>query len=138
VITRAGHIGLALAGMGRILGMRVVVVDDRLEWFQRFPEADEAIIVAYDAAMEALAPIPVTLARSSHVVITTWGWDEPALEQVASSPAAYIGLVASRRKAKQIFEDLVAGVVPAEDLAQVQLAAGLDLAPRRQTRVPSP
>lgn len=127
VIIGAGHIGLALAGMGRILGMRVVVVDDRLEWIQRFPEADETVIVAYDAATETLAPMPLTITPSSHVVVTTWGWDEPALEQVASSPAAYIGLVASRRKAKIMFDDLLARGVSAEDLARVRVPAGLDL-----------
>lgn len=127
VIIGAGHIGLALARMGHILGMRVIVVDDRLDWLERFPEADEAVIVAYDAATEALAPIPVTIAPASHVVVTTWGWDEPALEQLASSPAAYIGLVASRRKAKLIFDDLLARGVPAEDLARVRVPAGLDL-----------
>ncbi|HBY96803.1 MAG TPA: hypothetical protein DEP84_23125 [Chloroflexi bacterium] len=127
LIIGAGHIGLALAGMGQILGMRVLVVDDRTEWLQRFAGVDETIIVAYDAETEALEPLPITITPSTAVVVTTWGWDEPALEQVAGSPAAYIGLVASRRKAKLMFDELLARGVAAEDLARVRVPAGLDL-----------
>ncbi|MFQ5855384.1 MAG: XdhC family protein [Anaerolineae bacterium] len=127
LIIGAGHIGLALAVMGRILGMRVVVVDDRSDWVQRFPDVDEAIVVPYDPETETLDAIPITITPSTNIVVATWGWDEPALEQVASSPAPYIGLVASRRKAKIIFDDLLARGVPEEDLARVRVPAGLDL-----------
>jgi len=127
LIIGAGHIGLALAAFGRILGVRVVVVDDRPEWADRFPGVDEMVIVPYDAETETLAPIQITITPSTHVVVATWGWDEPALEQVASSPAPYVALVASRRKAKIIFDDLLARGVPEEDLARVRVPAGLDL-----------
>lgn len=127
LIIGAGHIGLALAAFGRVLGMRVIIVDDRPEWTERFPEADEAIVVPYDSETETLDPIPVTITPSTHIVVATWGWDEPALEQIASSPASYISLVASQRKAKIIFDDLMERGVPEEDLARVRVPAGLDL-----------
>jgi xanthine dehydrogenase accessory factor len=59
--------------------------------------------------------------------VATWGWDEPALAQVASSVAPYIGLVASRRKAKIIFDNLLARGVPEADLARIRVPAGLHL-----------
>lgn len=127
LIIGAGHIGLALAAVGQTLGMRVVIVDDRSEWAARFPDADEVIIVPYDAETETLDPIPITVTPTTHIVVATWGWDEPALEQIASSPAPYISLVASRRKAQLIFEELVARGVPHEDLARIRVPAGLDL-----------
>ena len=127
LIIGAGHIGLALAAFGRILGMRVTVVDDRPEWTDHFSGVDEMVIVPYDAETETLAPIQITITPSTHVVVATWGWDEPALEQVASSPAPYVALVASRRKAKIIFDDLLVRGVPEEDLARVRVPAGLDL-----------
>lgn len=135
LIIGAGHIGLALAALGRILGMRVVVVDDRPEWAERFPEADEVIIVSYDAGRESLERMPISITPSSHVVVATWGWDEPALEQVVTSPAPYIGLVASRRKAKIIFDDLLTRGVPEEDLARVRVPAGLDLRAERPEEI---
>jgi xanthine dehydrogenase accessory factor len=127
LVIGAGHIGLALATIGRIVGMRVVVIDDRPEWAERFPDADEVVIVPYDPETETLQPIPVAITPSTHIVVATWGWDEPALAQVATSPAPYIGLVASRRKAKIIFDGLLERGVPEEVLANVRVPAGLDL-----------
>lgn len=127
LIIGTGHIGLALAEFGRIIGMRVVVVDDRLEWLQRFPDADETFLVPYEAKTETLGPMPVTITPSTYIVVATWGWDEPALEQVVTSPAPYIGLVASRRKAKIIFDSLLTRGASAEDLARVRVPAGLHL-----------
>lgn len=127
LIIGLGHIGLALAEFGRLLGLRVVVIDDRPEWLARCPQADQTILVAYDPASEALESIPVTITPSAHIVVATWGWDEPALAQVATSPAAYISLVASRRKASLIFEKLLDGGLAQEDLARIKVPAGLDL-----------
>lgn len=127
MIIGAGHIGLALVELGRIMGMRVIVVDDRPEWIDRFPEADETIVVSYDPETEALAAMPVTITPSTSIVVATWGWDEPALAQVVTSLAPYVSLVASRRKAKLIFEVLIERGIPRDDLARVRVPAGLDL-----------
>jgi len=127
LIIGTGHIGLALAEMGRVLGMRVVVVDDRPEWLERFPDADETFFIPYDAKSETLGAMPISITPSTYIVVATWGWDEPALAQVATSPAPYIGLVASQRKAKIIFDDLLKRGVPEADLARVRVPAGLHL-----------
>lgn len=127
LIIGAGHIGLALAEMASTMGMRVVVVDDRPEWLDRFPDADEAILVPYEPEGERLGRIPVAVTPSTHVVVATWGWDEPALEQIVGSPAPYIGLVASRRKAKLIFDELLNRGIPEAELAQVHVPVGLDI-----------
>jgi xanthine dehydrogenase accessory factor len=127
LIIGTGHIGLALAGFGHSMGLRVVVVDDRPEWLQRFPDADETFLVPYDPESETLGAIPVTVTPATYIVIATWGWDEPALAQVVSSPAPYIGLVASQRKAKIIFDSLVERGISGEDLARVRVPAGLHL-----------
>jgi xanthine dehydrogenase accessory factor len=127
VIIGAGHIGLALAEMAQTMDMRVVVVDDRPEWLDRFPDADEAILVPYEPENERLGRIPITVTPSTSVLVATWGWDEPALEQVVGSPAPYIGLVASRRKAKLIFDELLERGVSQEELMHVHVPAGLDI-----------
>jgi xanthine dehydrogenase accessory factor len=125
LIIGTGHIGLALAEFGRITGMRVIVVDDRPEWLRRFSGADETILVPYDPETEILESMPITITPSTCIVIATWGWDEPALAQVAISPAPYIGLVASRRKAKIIFDGLLERGLPEQELARVRVPAGL-------------
>jgi xanthine dehydrogenase accessory factor len=125
----AGHIGEALVRLARMMQWRVVVVDDRKDFLLpvRMPDADERIFVQYDPATETLEPMPLTITPSTFIVVATWGWDEPALKQIANSPAAFIGLVASSRKAIFIFRELIKNGISAEALARVHVPVGLDL-----------
>ena len=62
------------------------------------------------------------------VVVATMGvGDEDALAAAASSGAPYVGLVASRKKARFLFDYVRAAGVPDEQLARVKAPAGLDL-----------
>lgn len=62
------------------------------------------------------------------VVVATMGvGDEEALEAAARGNAPYVGLVASRKKARFLFEYARASGVPDEKLARVKAPAGLDL-----------
>ena len=62
------------------------------------------------------------------VVVATMGiGDEDALAAAAASSAAYVGLVASRKKARFLFDYLRATGVPDEQLQRVKAPAGLDL-----------
>lgn len=125
----AGHIGEALIRLAKMVQWRVVVVDDRKDFLapERLPDADERIYVPYDAATETLAPMPITITPSTFIVVATWGWDEPALKQIADSPAAFIGFVASSRKAIIIFRELIKEGISSDALARIRVPAGLDL-----------
>lgn len=133
----AGHIGKALVKMAKLLDWRVVVVDDRADYVTReqLPEADERLLVHYEPQTEVLAPIPVTITPSTFILLATWGWDEPALRQIANSPAAYIGLVASARKSILIFRDLAGEGISPEALAKVHVPTGLDLGAERPAEI---
>ena len=62
------------------------------------------------------------------VVVATMGvGDEDALAAAASSGASYVGLVASRKKARFLFDYARAAGVAEEQLARVKAPAGLDL-----------
>jgi xanthine dehydrogenase accessory factor len=62
------------------------------------------------------------------VVVATMGvGDEDALAAAAASSASYVGLVASRKKARFLFDYARASSVPDERLARVKAPAGLDL-----------
>ena len=62
------------------------------------------------------------------VVVATMGvGDEEALADAAMSGAAYVGLVASKKKASFLFDYLRASGVADESLARVKAPAGLDL-----------
>jgi xanthine dehydrogenase accessory factor len=53
--------------------------------------------------------------------------DEEALEQIAAAPAAYIGLVASRRRAEAVMAFLGSRGVASGHLQRIKAPAGLDI-----------
>jgi len=68
------------------------------------------------------------LGPDSSVVVATHGeLDEGALAQVLATPAGYISLVASRKRAASIVETLRARGVPREHLDRFKAPAGLDI-----------
>jgi len=73
----------------------------------------------------------------SYVVIMTetHAADQQALRQVLDTPAAYVGMIGSRRKIRAIFDDLQAEGVPAERLARVRAPIGLDLGGRQPAEI---
>ncbi len=129
LIVGAGHVAQPLARMGAAIGMTVWVIDDRSEFAtaERFPDAARLEVVTYDPETEVLAPLPVTPTPQTYVVLATWGWDEPALAQLLTRPAAYIGLVASRTKARVIREMLAARGLDEATIGRLRAPAGLDL-----------
>ncbi|MFQ6058649.1 MAG: XdhC family protein [Anaerolineae bacterium] len=124
LIIGSGHIAQPLAVLGRMMGLQVIVVDDRPDYAtpERFPDADQIVV---DEVEEAVAKVGVT--PSTYVVIATYGYDDRALKAVVNSPAAYIGLVASWRKFSVIAHDLQQEGVSQEALARVHSPTGLDL-----------
>ncbi len=129
MIIGAGHIALPLSRLARELEMRLIVVDDRAEYANkdRFPQAAEIHVLPYDPKTETLAPLPVTITPSTYVVVATWGWDAPALEQVLKQNPAYVGLVASKTKWRAISEMLKGRGISDEAIAKVHAPIGLDL-----------
>jgi xanthine dehydrogenase accessory factor len=66
-------------------------------------------------------------ARSLIVIATQGHYDEPALEAALATEAAYIGVLASRKRAASVIEGLRAQGVSEEAIARVHVPAGLDL-----------
>jgi len=126
LIAGAGHVGQAVAKMGKFLNFEVAVIDDRPDFAsrERFPDADK--IMVQDIA-QALCEFPID--PLTYIVIVTRGHqhDEEALYNVIDSSARYIGMIGSRRKVKLIFEDLIERGVSKEKLQQVYSPIGLDI-----------
>jgi len=79
-----------------------------------------------DTAGAALGGL--ALGRDASVVVATHGeLDEDALTQVLATPAGYISLVASRKRAASIMATLHQRGVPQEHLARLKAPAGLDI-----------
>lgn len=119
LIVGGGHIGQPLAEMARIVGFDVQVVDVRPER-ATVPQFDPTAITPWTY---------VVLITEDHIT------DEQALRQVLDTPAAYIGMIGSRRKVSIIFDHLRAEGGPEERLARVHAPIGLDLGGRSPAEI---
>jgi xanthine dehydrogenase accessory factor len=109
----------SLARLGTELGFEVVVASPAVP-------AD-----LFPTGVRVSSDIPDALAganATTWVVVGTMGaGDEEALAAAAQSDAAYVGLVASRKKARYLIDYVRSTGVPAQRLARVKYPAGLDL-----------
>jgi len=121
-----GHISLPLAKIGKLLGFKIVVVEDRAEFANpdRFPEA--RIVLADDFAKSFLK---LKIDKSSYIVIATRNhqYDEIVLEWAAGTPAKYIGMIGSKTKTAAIFSNLLAKGISREQLDKVHAPIGLGI-----------
>jgi len=108
----------ALARMAHALGWRTAVVDDG----GNAGEHDAPTVVT-TLDMDAAGVGP-----GSFVVVATQGhYDEDALARALETQAAYVGLVASRRRAESVLGYLRDRGIADAALARVHAPAGLDL-----------
>lgn len=121
-----GHISFTISKIGKILGFRVVVIDDREEFAnpERFPEADETMARDLDDVFSNLV-----LDGFSYVVIVTRGHllDEKVLEWAVKTDARYIGMIGSRKKNRIVFSHLESKGITKELLETVHAPIGIDI-----------
>ena len=115
---------LVLTAMAAALGWRSVAVDEGGDAADH-PDAGR-VITTLDLGEAHVDE------RSFIVVATQGHYDEVALEQALATPAAYIGLVASRTRAEAVLGYLRDRGASDESLLRVHAPAGLDLG-----RIPS-
>jgi xanthine dehydrogenase accessory factor len=126
VVIGAGHVGKAVAHLAHWLGFYVVITDDRQELCtpQAIPDAD-----AYYPLLMAEFPSKFEITPWSYLVLTTRGADVDAvgLPALLDTPAAYIGVIGSKRRWETTRKQLIDLGVPIEKLNQVRSPIGLDL-----------
>lgn len=122
VVVGDSPVSESLSALGRLLGFRVVAAGPDIEP-SRFPDADEVV-----GDFEGLA---ARLDADSYAVVATMAtYDAGALAVLLRSPAAYVGLVASRKRAAALREDLAREGFTPQDFERVQNPAGLDIRAR--------
>ncbi|MGH3320852.1 MAG: XdhC family protein [Streptosporangiaceae bacterium] len=79
---------------------------------------------------------PVGIGGRSAVIVATFGrYDEDGVEAALATEAAYVGLVASAKRATTVLGTLRASGAAAESLARVHAPAGLDLGHLTHTEI---
>jgi xanthine dehydrogenase accessory factor len=130
-IAGAGHVGQALARLGRQLEFDVTLFDDRVDLLEQITAPGDSskngVTRQSGDIAESLGAAPVD--HSTFCVIVTRGHrhDEQVLEALVGRGAAYVGMIGSRRKVKLIFDDLRERGVAQEHLDVVHAPIGLDI-----------
>ncbi len=127
IIAGGGHIGQALARQADLVGFDVTVIDDRPEFADPalFPQSATAICAPITEELAA-----ADLGPDTYVVIVTRGHrhDAEALAACIHSPAAYVGMIGSKRKVALMREDFVAsGRAAEEEFDRVFARIGMDI-----------
>ena len=120
-----GHLptAQALAHLGKAMSYQVIAVD---------PETDGAAMAHADEVLSDLDDLGDRVHALTYVVVASHGhFDEEALIRALRTPAPYIGLVASRKRARPIFQYLRQKGFEDHDLARIEAPAGLDIGARR-------
>jgi xanthine dehydrogenase accessory factor len=126
-ILGAGHIGFAVSRMAKMVGFRVVVIDERPAYAnkERFPDADQVHVDDPSGMIPKL-----NINRAGYLVIACRGHleDQEALAAALKTPACYIGMLGSKKKVKTVFANLVQQGVLEEALKKVHAPIGIPIA----------
>ena len=126
VIIGAGHVGKAVVHLAKWLGYRVAVSDDRAEFCN--PESTPDADAYYPVTMDEL-PKHINIDKRTVLILTTRGSavDAAGLPPLLDSPAAYIGIIGSKRRWATTVKALKEKGIPDEKIAKVHSPMGLEL-----------
>lgn len=126
VVVGGGHVGKAVAHLAKWLGFRVAVSDDRPEFCT--PEAVPDADAFYPCPLSHL-PKQLPITRNTYLVLTTRGSsiDVEGLPALLETPAAYIGVIGSKRRWLTTVNALREKGISEEKLARVRSPMGLEI-----------
>jgi xanthine dehydrogenase accessory factor len=126
LVIGGGHVGKAVSHLGKWLGFRVSVSDDRPEFCnpESNPDADEF----YPVGLKKLPSVKPIL-PSTYVILTTRGVaiDIPGLPALLDSEAGYIGIIGSKRRWMTTRKALADQGIAEEKINKIQSPIGLEL-----------
>ena len=125
VVCGGGHIGCAIGKIAAWSGFDVVAIDDRASFANkdRFPDAKQIIV---DDPAKVMKDFPID--ADTYICIVTRGHKHDAviLKEIIHKPAAYIGMIGSKRKVRTVMEGFInEGIATAEDFRRVRTPMGL-------------
>jgi len=126
LVLGGGHVGKAVADLAHWMGYRLLVADDRPEFAtpEQIPEADEH----YQIPLEQVTQ-KVKVHSQTYVVLTTRNVevDAKTLPPLLGTPAAYIGVIGSRRRWQTTCKKLLEQGITEEQIERIVSPIGLEL-----------
>lgn len=126
IVIGGGHIGRAVVHLGKWLGFRVILSDDREEYCT--PENAPGADLYIHCKLEDL-PKQYEFSLKSAIVMATRDSqvDIQGLPELLEVPSAYIGVISSRRRWKLTREELLKFGINDDELDQIRAPIGLDI-----------
>ena len=126
IVIGGGHVGRAVVHLGKWLGFRVILSDDREEFCspENAPGADDYIHCNLDelpGKYEFTPQSVIVLATRNNQV------DIQGLPELLDTPSVYIGVISSRRRWKLTRDELLKSGIKEEELDRIQAPIGLDI-----------
>jgi len=128
LIVGAGHVGVQLAKVAHLAGFAIAVQDDRPAWANErlYPQASYRLAQPIEPALATLADH-----QNLYAALVTRGYtyDLEALTQLLQRPipCAYIGMIGSEKRVRQVYQTLEQAGFPRSDLANIYGPIGLDI-----------
>jgi len=127
MIAGGGHVGQAVALQASLVGFDIIVIDDRPEFID--PDLYPAGTMTYcgDIPQQFAA---IAIGSGTYVVLVTRGHklDAETLEACIHTPAAYIGMIGSKRKVALLRKNFIeSNIATAEQFDRVFAPIGLDI-----------
>lgn len=126
VICGGGHVSIPVIRMGRMIGFKVTVFEDRPKFADaaRNAGADAVYCEAFSDSLQRIEGNTDT-----YFVIVTRGhrYDEECLEKISKKEHAYIGMIGSRRRVALVKEHLLEIGCKKEVLDQLYSPIGLNI-----------
>ncbi len=126
IICGAGHIALPLSLLGKMLGLKITVIDDRKELAnkERFPHADRIVTGAHARQLSCQKTDSDTF-----IMVVTQGneYDYECLETALKTKASYIGVISSKAKKVKFLGRLKKKKISPKSLARISMPAGIDI-----------
>ena len=133
-IIGGGHVGLALSEAMSFLGFYVKIYDDRseLNTLEQNRFAHEKIIVDFEKIDEQM-----DFQESDFVCIMTFGFrtDKIILKRLYDKKFAYLGMMGSVAKTKQLFEELENEGISKEKLKHVHSPVGINISSKTTAEI---
>lgn len=130
IIFGGGHCGRALAEAANLLGLKVILVDDREDLqlnSEPYPSAEGIEVIIPDSFQEYLKDTNILSSDFVAIMTRAHELDRMILKKVLDCNPRFIGMIGSKKKVREVFEKLRAEGIPQEKLDPVYAPIGLDI-----------
>lgn len=121
-----GHVSFFIVRAAKLAGFKVKVIDDRPAFAnsERFPQADEAIVMEFDQIGERF-----DFGQDDYVVLVTRGHqhDQHIIEQIYACDARYLGMIGSKSKIAKMWKRLESKGITHTYLDKIHAPIGLNI-----------